>query len=147
VLKQLSFRALVSKGTYIRTLAEDIGNLLGCGASLIALRRTRSNQYSIKDAIALENIPNAELTMLKLLGCDDLAQHLPEHYINHDEFEIIKFGNLLPVMTASLTLDVKFRLYAGNSFLGIAAFIERNSEIYLKPIRLLSGLLELNPWC
>ncbi len=43
-----------SKGTYIRTLAEDIGAALGCGAHLAALRRTGSGPLDVKDAITIE---------------------------------------------------------------------------------------------
>lgn len=42
-----------SKGTYIRTLADDIGNKIGCGAHLASLVRTRVGQYSLKDAMTL----------------------------------------------------------------------------------------------
>src|SRR5690606_30597240 len=43
-----------SKGTYIRTLAQDIGRQLGCGAHLKALRRTRVGPFSLDDAVGLE---------------------------------------------------------------------------------------------
>jgi len=52
-----------SKGTYIRTLAEDIGELLGCGAHLVGLRRTASGPLALAGAItleALEALPEAE---------------------------------------------------------------------------------------
>ncbi len=49
-----------SKGTYIRTLAEDIGRLLGCGAHLSALRRTGSGALTVADALTLEAL--AEMT-------------------------------------------------------------------------------------
>jgi tRNA pseudouridine55 synthase len=45
-----------SKGTYIRTVAHDIGGELGCGAHLAALRRTRSGPFSLEDALPLEDI-------------------------------------------------------------------------------------------
>ncbi len=46
----LSVRVVCSKGTYIRTLAADIGRVLGCGAYLTQLRRTRSGSFSIEDS-------------------------------------------------------------------------------------------------
>lgn len=46
----------VSKGTYIRTLAEDIGNALGCGAALYSLERTRCGAFDISDAVTLETL-------------------------------------------------------------------------------------------
>ena len=45
-----------SKGTYIRTLAEDIGALLGCGAHLTALRRTTVEAFIEQDAVTLERL-------------------------------------------------------------------------------------------
>jgi len=49
-----SLRIVCSKGTYIRTLCHDIGNALGCGATLTALHRTRAGVYSIESAFTLE---------------------------------------------------------------------------------------------
>lgn len=48
---ELRLRVVCSKGTYIRTLAADIGDALGCGAYLTALRRTRSGPFSIDNAL------------------------------------------------------------------------------------------------
>ena len=45
-----------SKGTYIRTLAQDIGRVLGCGAHLTALRRTRVGPFQLEDAITLDGL-------------------------------------------------------------------------------------------
>ncbi len=50
------FRVACGKGTYIRQLADDIGERLGCGAHLVELRRTRSGEFSIEDAITLEDL-------------------------------------------------------------------------------------------
>ena len=47
----LALRVACSKGTYIRTLAADIGRALGCGAHLTSLRRLRSGPFSVKDAL------------------------------------------------------------------------------------------------
>ncbi len=49
-----------SKGTYIRTLAEDIGQALGCGASLQGLRRTRSGALSVDQAVSLATLEGLE---------------------------------------------------------------------------------------
>ena len=45
-----------SKGTYIRTLCKDIGQALGCGGCMAALRRTRAGQYTLADSIPLEKL-------------------------------------------------------------------------------------------
>jgi tRNA pseudouridine55 synthase len=51
---RLTIDVRCSKGTYIRTLAEDIGRTLGCGAHLAALRRTASGTLSLADAVTVE---------------------------------------------------------------------------------------------
>jgi tRNA pseudouridine55 synthase len=69
-----------SKGTYIRTLAEDIGAALGCGASLAALRRTGSGPLDAQDAItldALAALPEDERAA-RLLPPDVLLGQWPE---------------------------------------------------------------------
>lgn len=73
-----SFRAEVSSGTYLRSIAHDMGKDLGCGAHLAALRRTRVGDFTLNDAHTLE-----ELQYAALRGeADDLFIHcrklLPE---------------------------------------------------------------------
>lgn len=58
---KLSFTTKVSSGTYIRSLAEDIGEALGAGAYLSALRRTHVGQYKIKDAITIDQTALAKI--------------------------------------------------------------------------------------
>jgi tRNA pseudouridine55 synthase len=77
----LVFDVLCSKGTYVRTLAEDIGTALGCGAHLSALRRTASGPLTIDNAItldALAALTDAERHM-HLLPPDALLADWPEH--------------------------------------------------------------------
>jgi len=50
----LTLDVACSKGTYIRSLAEDIGHKLGCGGTIIGLRRTQSGQFKIEDALTIE---------------------------------------------------------------------------------------------
>ena len=52
----IEFRAVCSKGTYIRSLVDDLGQKLGCGASLLSLRRTRVGNYRIEDASTIEQL-------------------------------------------------------------------------------------------
>ena len=61
------FRAVCSKGTYVRTIAADIGARLGCGAHLGELRRTRSGDFSLEEAIPLGRLQSRE-TRLALPG-------------------------------------------------------------------------------
>ena len=55
-LPEASFRVRCSGGTYVRTLAHDLGTALGCGAALAALRRTRSEPFGLERAVALADL-------------------------------------------------------------------------------------------
>jgi tRNA pseudouridine55 synthase len=52
----LQFEVHCSKGTYIRSLAHDIGQYIGCGAYLASLRREKIGDYSVDDALSLDSI-------------------------------------------------------------------------------------------
>lgn len=65
-----------SKGTYIRTLIDDIGESLFCGAHMTALRRTRSGVFSISDCVTLEQLKDAVGVLPGFLSLDAaLAEH------------------------------------------------------------------------
>lgn len=65
-----------SKGTYIRTLIDDIGSALGCGAHMTALRRTRSGSFDLADCVTLERLEAEKNVLPGLLSLDAaLAEH------------------------------------------------------------------------
>jgi len=75
-----------SKGTYIRTLAQDIGRRLGCGAHLRALRRTRVGPFHIDQAIALETLQKMDAPQSVLIDLNDLPAGLrPAAFEQKDE--------------------------------------------------------------
>ena len=92
-----------SKGTYIRTLAEDIGEVLGCGAHLVALRRTCVGSLRLADAIELDAFEALALEQrdAKLLPLDTLIASLPR--IDLDPAMSARFlhGQRLPLPDAS----------------------------------------------
>jgi tRNA pseudouridine55 synthase len=57
-LPEIDFTVMCSKGFYVRTYVHDIGEVLGCGAHLKSLRRTRSGRFEVGDAIAVDRIKN-----------------------------------------------------------------------------------------
>ena len=72
---QARLRVHCSKGTYIRTLAQDIGRSLGCRAHLTALRRTRVGPFDLADGVALEALqamsnPQTALIAMEALPAD-----------------------------------------------------------------------------
>jgi tRNA pseudouridine55 synthase len=77
---EFQIRVRCSKGTYIRTLAEDIGARLGCGAHLSALRRTRIDTLSLDDAVSLATLEQIEpdAREQRLLPMDALLSTYPK---------------------------------------------------------------------
>jgi tRNA pseudouridine55 synthase len=55
-LPHIDFRVRCSKGTYVRTIAHDLGQKLGCGAHLCALRRTATDKFRVEESLTLEQI-------------------------------------------------------------------------------------------
>jgi tRNA pseudouridine55 synthase len=86
----------VSKGTYIRSLARDIGHELGCGAHLTALRRTQVGSFLIQDALSLNAIENdPEAAQAALLPLAALFPHAPLLEASEEEARRLRQG-LIP---------------------------------------------------
>lgn len=60
-LPEIVFEIECSKGTYIRVIANDLGNELGCGGYLTELRRIKIGQYDVEDALTIEELRNIEI--------------------------------------------------------------------------------------
>ena len=71
--KTIKFRALVSKGTYIRSLINDIGISLGTYAYMTSLRRTKQGKFNIEDAYTLKDIKEGNYKLLSLSDVLDLT--------------------------------------------------------------------------
>ncbi len=69
------FRLACSRGTYLRTICFDAGRVLGCGAHLAALERTRSGRFSMEDAIALDS--SRQLMEESIMPLASLVDHAP----------------------------------------------------------------------
>ncbi|MCX8116371.1 MAG: tRNA pseudouridine(55) synthase TruB [Desulfobacterota bacterium] len=75
------FRVSCSKGTYIRALARDIGQHLGCGAHLVSLRRTRSGPFTLEKALSIERLRamgQARELLPHLIPLREALEDLPE---------------------------------------------------------------------
>lgn len=64
-LPNIDFVLSCSKGTYVRTVAHDLGKKIGCGAHLIALRRTATDRFKIDEAVTLENFESMGMSEIR----------------------------------------------------------------------------------
>nr|PZN03116.1 MAG: tRNA pseudouridine(55) synthase TruB [Pseudomonadota bacterium] len=121
-----------SKGTYVRTLAEDLGEALGCGAHLAGLRRTAVGPFRVEDAIDLETLErlSPEQRDARLEPVDVLVQHLPEVVLDGAAARRFANGQAVPVGGRA---EGRRRVYAAGRFLGVA---ELEAGV-LRPRRLL----------
>jgi len=87
-----------SKGTYIRTLAEDIGKRLGCGAFLTALRRTQVGDFSIDEAVSLEDLEALQSQGLRgppLSPPESLVRSLPRTLLDRESGRAFSQGRVV----------------------------------------------------
>lgn len=117
---ELTLDVRCSGGTYIRTLAEDIGKALGCGAHLIALRRTASGAFTLEQAVSLTTLENLDETqrMAALLLPDALVTHLPRLAVDAETARQLAQGKQPDSPDASAQGMV--RVYSQGAFLGLA---------------------------
>ena len=73
----ISFDVRCSSGTYIRSLAADIGNKAGCGAFLSALTRTESSGFTLSQALSLDEIASAESVPDRMISLNQALSHMP----------------------------------------------------------------------
>lgn len=90
---RLSLRVKCSKGTYIRTLCQDIGEALGCGGCMEALRRVRAGEYGIEDAVPLEQLLESETPERYLRGLDTMFAHCPAVTLTPNQEKRCRNGN------------------------------------------------------
>lgn len=109
-----------SKGTYIRTLAEDIGAELGCGAHLVGLRRTGTAGYQLTQAVMIEQLEamTVEARDALLLSVDSAIQAFPKVVLDADVVYFLLQGQTVWQSGKIPTGDL--RLYdEKNQFLGL----------------------------
>ncbi len=124
---ELEFSVLCSKGTYVRTLAEDISELLGCGGHLIALRRTGIGEFMLDDAYTLKQLEAMDEQQRDacLMPLDSLVQNLPRLELDAVQANRLAQGQRLGLRDDHP--DGKRRLYAEGLFYWSGGFIRRQA--------------------
>jgi tRNA pseudouridine55 synthase len=88
-----------SSGTYVRSLANDLGEDLGTGAYLIGLRRTKSGRFTLRDAVPLRQLQDAFLTgewYRHLIPAAEALGDWPGIELEADQVELVRHGHRLP---------------------------------------------------
>ena len=128
----------VSKGTYIRTLAEDIGRALGCGAHITALRRLATGPFGAEGMLTidrLEALPDQAAREAALLPVDVLVAHLPRLALDEAARQRIMQGQPVRLDVNDIAIGELARLYSAETFIGLGV-VSGPQEV--APKRLLS---------
>ncbi len=132
-----------SSGTYIRALARDIGDKLGCGAVLSCLERTEALGFKIEQAIALPKIEKKEFTIKPNLINPLDAIDLPKISLSSEENDLWKKGRAILLQQKrfnSMTKNIKLNMQKGfvlalnenYNLIGVAKFDKESYEIHPK---------------
>ncbi len=88
-----------SSGTYVRSLAHDLGEMLGCGAHLVGLRRTKSGRFTLRDAVPMrklkEHFDNGTWYQLLIPAAEALSDW-QAFELNQDQVEAVRHGHRIP---------------------------------------------------
>ncbi|MDZ4202815.1 MAG: tRNA pseudouridine(55) synthase TruB [Gallionella sp.] len=125
-----------SKGTYVRTLAEDIGEALGCGAHLIALRRSAIAHLDLNDAYTLPQLEAMDMAQREacVLPLECLMPDMPRLHLDAVQIKRLAQGQRLALDTG--LPDGRISLHGPQGFIGVGLQQGRR----LAPDRLLSGV-------
>lgn len=133
-LPEVRFRVLCSKGTYIRTLCQDIGERLGCGGCMKELTRTRAADFGLGDALTLSEIQEragrGDISYVRPV--DMLFEQYPRVTAERGAGKLVDNGNRIPrhMVRGECGEDVcNVRLYDWDShFVGLYTYVQESGE-------------------
>jgi tRNA pseudouridine55 synthase len=132
---ELRLSVACSKGFFVRSLAEEIGKALGCGAHLRALRRTRSGPFTLAQAVPLERLESGDLAEVeaRLVSLSDALSELPALRVS--ESDASRVGHGVPLEGSA----PPGRVRVVDSGEGLLAIAEVGASGRLKYLRVLTS--------
>ena len=124
-----AIKCQVTKGTYIRSLVNDIGNYLSTGAIMTALRRTKQGSFTLTDAYTLDEITKDKYKILKI---KDVIKDIQTIKIDNTNASKIKNGNII-----ENKYNTNMCLFIDDQNNEIALYQTTQDKLYLKPYKML----------
>jgi tRNA pseudouridine 55 synthase len=131
--QELTLEIHCSKGTYIRTIIDDLGELLGCGAHVIYLRRLQVSNYPVDKMISLDDLQNISEKEPLLMPVDSPLQASQKVVLSESQGKDILLGRTVTV-ESSVPVETLVRIYMEQQFIGAGSQILNK----LSPKRLIS---------
>jgi tRNA pseudouridine55 synthase len=138
VLPLVTLEVTCSSGTYIRTLAADLGKALGCGAHLADLRRLAVGPFKVEEALplaAVRELSREELAS-RIISLADCLPGFRALGVGPEEEEILRYGRPLPWPGDDLTPGERVRVLAAGKLLAVAEVRGEADQQVLAPVRL-----------
>lgn len=127
----ITFRTIVSKGTYIRSLINDIAKSLNTIGTMSSLVRTKQGKFNIEDSYTLEEIKNNKFNFLDIIDC--LTEYR-QYHLNDEEYFKIKNGAIIP----NKGIDDKIVFVYKNKVVAIYQMYEKDTS-KLKPYKIFTS--------
>jgi tRNA pseudouridine55 synthase len=142
----LVFDVECSRGTYIRTLAADLGKKIGCGAHLSSLTRLAVGPYKLENAYTIEelaDLANSGFLETAIQPIDSALVQLPQLALNSDQVEALKQGKLIEFDQfedlEQIKADAPIRIYDQQGvFKAIGCIVNKDNNRRLKTVKYLS---------
>lgn len=127
--KIVSFDVSCTKGTYIRSLVNDIGKNIGCGATMMELRRIRTGNFSIEDSIPLYDYLNLEyFDMLdKIISIEEYYKEAKKVVLDESDYSKFLNGVVLDLETNEKIV----RIYLKNTYKGLGIVEDNKLKRYI----------------
>ena len=112
-----SFQLICTKGTYIRSLARDLGENLGCGAHMKSLLRLTQHSFDVENALTIKKISTSHLIKI-----DDAFKEYKKITLNKEDLKIFKNGGRVNIN--SKPIDILKIYDQSNDFVGIGSILD-----------------------
>ena len=133
----LTIRVRCSPGTYLRALAHDLGQTLGCGAHLFGLVRLRSGPFSLDRALEIDSL-DPPTAMAGLIPLPDCLPHFPAIELTPDQVATVRDGGALPApATGDFPPGQHYRLIHQRELVAVAKSLAHGPQVLLHPLRVM----------
>jgi tRNA pseudouridine55 synthase len=136
-IPEFTFTVRCSQGTYVRTLAHDLGQALGCGAHLAALRRLAVGSFRVEAALPLAHLPELSPEELepRIIPLADCLAGLPQVKVVPEEARRLRQGQLLVLPGVNLPAGEQVRVLLAAELVAVAQVRTLTAWSVLAPVR------------
>jgi tRNA pseudouridine55 synthase len=144
-LPEVDITVTCSGGTYIRTLAADLGAALGCGGHLTALRRLAVGPFKVEDALSLEALKEMtwEERQSRLIPLPQCLPGLPAVAVGEGEARRLRQGQAIAGPLNGFQPGQQVRVLAGPELVAVAQVRQAGPRMVLAPLRVFHGVSSL----